>query len=548
MFIIQSLPTSLPHNFGKVAELVLKIICSTQADETHFVYDSYVKSIKNAEQQARGANDGSFNITGADQLRPKDFRYALRSPNFKTALIKFFMEEWKRNKYAAIIKRKTAVVAHENQCIQYTATQTGNVEHNEGSLMTRIIKDKAAVQALVTMLESNWINPFDENSQELVSISTGKLATPDITENLLHAHELGKKAYDAFKTGRLEQEPPARTHGKELVLKADRNLFAQMLLVAQSRKLKIKDVLSHPLGPLPMALANPDGMMRTTNKSSLGYELQNYVYPAANIPQPCCCIIDGMVPVQKMRASEASPGQNVVVRATDTDIMVILLYHARQLNANMWMDLGHSADNTRRYAHITTLANHIDPVLCKALPGYHALTGCDYTSSFFRKGKVNPLKKAEKSPLHLEGLGRLGENITFVDDDDLVERYVCSLYGHGTLPSVNAARLKMFLQKYKPTNHDSPLEQIKGIYAGILPPCKDVLVQKLARCNYVAYLWKHENLRDPLENIQPTDHGWKETIAPEDVADGDEDGEDNDSINDADSDDNDDSDDEDEND
>ncbi|KAG1648371.1 hypothetical protein GQR58_029891 [Nymphon striatum] len=224
MFIIQSLPTSLPHNFGKVAELVLKIICSTQADETHFVYDSYVKSIKNAEQQARGANDGSFNITGADQLRPKDFRYALRSPNFKTALIKFFMEEWKRNKYAAIIKRKTAVVAHENQCIQYTATQTGNVEHNEiyveheavnsrsqGSLMTRIIKDKAAVQALVTMLESNWINPFDENSQELVSISTGKLATPDITENLLHAHELGKKAYDAFKTGRLEQEPPARS-------------------------------------------------------------------------------------------------------------------------------------------------------------------------------------------------------------------------------------------------------------------------------------------------------------------------------------------------
>ncbi|KAG1656755.1 hypothetical protein GQR58_023747 [Nymphon striatum] len=83
-------------------------------------------------------------------------------------------------------------------------------------------------------------------------------------------------------------------HGKEPVLKADRNLFAHMLLVAQSRKLKINDVLSHPLGPLPMALASPDGMMRTTNKSSFGHELQNDVYPAANIPQPCCCIIDGM--------------------------------------------------------------------------------------------------------------------------------------------------------------------------------------------------------------------------------------------------------------
>ncbi|KAG1692625.1 hypothetical protein GQR58_007262 [Nymphon striatum] len=170
--------------------------------------------------------------------------------------------------------------------------------------MTRIIKDEADVQALVTMLENNWINPFDENSQELVSISSGKLATPDITEDLLHAHESGKKAYDAFKTERLEQELPARkfhdpmktlnlktfsnlsvkkmkttAHGKELVLKADRNLFAHMLLVTQNRKLKMEDVLSH----------------------LLGHELQNNVVPAANIPQPCCCIIDGMALVQKMR-------------------------------------------------------------------------------------------------------------------------------------------------------------------------------------------------------------------------------------------------------
>ena len=125
------MPNNFSHNFEKVAELVLKIVCSTQADEIHFVYDSYAKSIKNAEQQARGANDGSFHINGADQLHPKDFRYALQSPNFKTALIKFFMEEWKLNKYAAIIKQKTVIAAHENQCLQYTATLTENVEHKE---------------------------------------------------------------------------------------------------------------------------------------------------------------------------------------------------------------------------------------------------------------------------------------------------------------------------------------------------------------------------------------------------------------------------------
>lgn len=129
--------------------------------------------------------------------------------------------------------------------------------------------------------------------------------------------------------------------------------------------------------------------------------------------------------------SKAVPGQNTVVRSTDTDVMVILLYHAIKLEANVWMDFGRSSDNTRRYVHITELANHLGTAVCKALPGYHALTGCDYTSPFFRKGKVNPLKKAEKCALHLEGLGRIGENPTFVDGDSLVEKYVCSLYGQG---------------------------------------------------------------------------------------------------------------------
>ena len=209
--------------------------------------------------------------------------------------------------------------------------------------------------------------------------------------------------------------------------------------------------------------------------------------------------------------SKAVPGQHVIVRATDTDIMVILLYHALQLQANLWMDLGHSSDNTRRYVHITALANHLSPVVCKALPGYHALTGSDYTAPFFRKGKVNPFKKAQKDSLHLEGLSMLGETTTFDDHGSaLVERYVCSLYGQGTLSSVNEARLKIFQRKYKPSNPDMPLEKIKGLDASMLPPCRNVLSQKLARCNYVAYLWKHAQLRDPLNAVQPTDNGWKE--------------------------------------
>ena len=78
----------------------------------------------------------------------------------------------------------------------------------------------------------------------------------------------------------------------------------------------------------------------------------------------------------------------------------------------------------------------------------------------------------------------------------------------------------------------------------MLSPCKDVLMHKLARCNYVTYLWKHAHLRDTLANMQTTDHGWKEdngvfpplrftgmTMDPTDVSDGKDDDDDNDEDN-----------------
>ena len=78
------------------------------------------------------------------------------------------------------------------------------------------------------------------------------------------------------------------------MLKADQKLFGHMVLVASSRNLDMKDVLQHPLGPLPWALANCDGTMRKTNKAALARHLENRVPHADSIPCPSACIIDGM--------------------------------------------------------------------------------------------------------------------------------------------------------------------------------------------------------------------------------------------------------------
>ena len=61
---------------------------------------------------------------------------------------------------------------------------------------------------------------------------------------------------------------------KEIALKADNRAFGHMLLIAQSRMLDMREVLSYPLGRIPWALANADATMKKTGKSLLGKQIE----------------------------------------------------------------------------------------------------------------------------------------------------------------------------------------------------------------------------------------------------------------------------------
>ena len=117
----------------------------------------------------------------------------------------------------------------------------------------RMRKDERDVSALVSMLDSNWTNPFGDSS-ELISLSTG-LVTPDsITKDLLGAKDKGTVAFKDFCDERLDvnatkglfdplkkqrlktfsdikTERPFKTQGWNIIMKADRNLFAKMTLI-----------------------------------------------------------------------------------------------------------------------------------------------------------------------------------------------------------------------------------------------------------------------------------------------------------------------------
>ena len=78
---------------------------------------------------------------------------------------------------------------------------------------------------------------------------------------------------------------------------------------------------------------------------------------------------------------------DIVVRAADTDILVILLHHLHRVTSNVWMDVGTSERGNRRYVNVSAIASRIGPECCSALPAFHVYTGCNYTAAFVRKGK-----------------------------------------------------------------------------------------------------------------------------------------------------------------
>ena len=71
----------------------------------------------------------------------------------------------------------------------------------------------------------------------------------------------------------------------------------------------MKDVLKHPLGPLPWALANYDGTPKKTNKAALAKYLEKKMTAEDQICLPSACIIDGMSLVQKANGEHKTFGE-----------------------------------------------------------------------------------------------------------------------------------------------------------------------------------------------------------------------------------------------
>ena len=207
-----------------------------------------------------------------------------------------------------------------DKCRTMTGKKEDNRLHKETG-KSRMKRDEEDVRKVMEVV-SSWTNPF-QPSEELSSLSSGCVVTETIKSDLLAAKEKGTEALTAFVEDRLlsdsagffdplpklrlgtfrdaQKKTTVSKEGRAVILQTDRNLFARLLVIGQSRQMDLRQLLVHELGPLPWSLALFDGALVKTNKAALPKLLEDGVESLQCLPaQTTTVIIDAIAMLQTL--------------------------------------------------------------------------------------------------------------------------------------------------------------------------------------------------------------------------------------------------------
>ncbi|CAG4966659.1 unnamed protein product [Parnassius apollo] len=210
--------------------------------------------------------------------------------------------------------------------------------------------------------------------------------------------------------------------------------------------------------------------------------------------------------------------KEVVIKCSDTDILVIVLANMEKLPASLKVWTLFGVGNNRRYINMNKVCDVLGSKKCSGLPAFHALTGCDFNPAFYRKGKRKPWELYSAKEDFQEAFIALQspDSDNYESAFTTLEDFVCKMYataenGLRKCSNVDEARLRIFTQTY--TNKIEPTDEFKqklmNFDACILPPCKRELQQQLLRAAYIGHMWKNSFSPVPNDSLNVEEFGWK---------------------------------------
>ena len=149
----------------------------------------------------------------------------------------------------------------------------------------------------------------------------------------------------------------------------------------------------------------------------------------------------------------------VLIRSSDVDVQVLACYMQSYIPAKLVIHAGTHAHT--RFINIPDVVKSLGEQICQALPGLHALTGCDTVSAFAGKGKRKAFELLKtKSGEFCHILQKIGccvppEKNLF----DEIEAFVCSLYGKAG-KCVDEVRYILFCQAKISSPIYCPLQKV----------------------------------------------------------------------------------------
>lgn len=199
-----------------------------------------------------------------------------------------------------------------------------------------------------------------------------------------------------------------------------------------------------------------------------------------------------------------------MIKASDTDILIILLGNIYKLETlEIYFSTVGSKYNIMKIINCNELAKTLGDLVCRALPGFHAYTGTDYTACFYKKGKVKPFKELLNNNEIQEvfaNLNTMNELNNFKNMETL-QKYTCKLYGINC-NNVNDARLFIFQNKFASISvAEYFIKNVKKFDSTQIPPCWKSLKQKILRTIYITSMWQNATEVNCV-NLIPEQCGW----------------------------------------
>jgi hypothetical protein len=190
--------------------------------------------------------------------------------------------------------------------------------------------------------------------------------------------------------------------------------------------------------------------------------------------------------------------KRVMIRTMDTDVLVLAIGKYSKLSLEeLWVSFG--TGKGLKYFPVHTIATRLGDDRARALPGFHAFTGCDQTSSFAGKGK----KTAWDTWLNFDGVTTAFELMTCLPSSTTLttimpslERFVVLMYDKTSVfNSVNETRKLLFTRKGRSIDN--------------IPPTSAALSEHVKRSIFQAGFHWGQSLEQSPSIPSPSEWGWQ---------------------------------------